>query len=71
MAFTDAVLAWHSLKEGGVMAMDDYIYDGWEIEGLPKPKLPIDAFLTIYASELRLLEMNRQVIVQKTAHVLR
>jgi len=71
MAFTDVVLAFQSLKEGGVMAIDDYIYDGWEIEGLPKPKLPIDAFLAIYASELRVLEIAHQVIIQKTAHVSR
>jgi predicted O-methyltransferase YrrM len=66
MAFTDSTLAWHCLKVGGVMAMDDYIYDGWEIAGLPKPKLPIDAFLAIHANEIRVLEKAHQVIVQKT-----
>ena len=65
MAFSDIMLAWRCLKQGGVMAIDDYIYDGWEIAGLPKPQVTIDAFLTIHAADLRLLEKGHQVIVQK------
>lgn len=65
MAFADIMLSWPRLKPGGVMAIDDYIYDGWEIAGLPKPQATIDAFLEIHASELRLLEKGLQIIVQK------
>ena len=65
MVFTDTMLAWRCLKEGGVMAIDDYIYDGWEIESLPKPQATIDAFLAIQATSLRILEIGHQVIVQK------
>lgn len=66
MVFADVMLSWACLRAGGVMAIDDYTYEGADIAGLPKPRGTIDAFLAIHGSELRLLEKGLQVIVQKS-----
>lgn len=54
----DAVLAFQLLKQGGVMAFDDYIWSpmrpGTE-NPLLLPKIAIDAFTTIYSQKLRIL----------------
>lgn len=65
MVFSDAMLGWQCLKKKGVMVLDDYIYEGPEIHGVPQPRTGINAFLKIHESEIFLLEMGRQVIVQK------
>lgn len=67
MLFSDLILAWRLLKKKGVMAIDDYIYEGDDIVGVPGTQVAIDAFLKLHASEIRLLEKDRQVIVQKRA----
>jgi predicted O-methyltransferase YrrM len=61
---TDACLAWPLLKAGGVMVFDDY---GWG-EPLPpthKPKIAIDAFVSIYQEKLHVVYKSYQFIIQK------
>ena len=65
IVFSDILLAWQALKAKGVLAIDDYIYTGPDVANLPHPRVAIDAFLKIQENEIRLLELGRQVIVQK------
>lgn len=61
---TDACMCWPLLVEGGVMCFDDY---GWG-EPTPethKPKLAIDAFITIFQEDLEVIHKGYQLIVQK------
>jgi predicted O-methyltransferase YrrM len=61
---TDACMAWPMLSVGGVMCFDDY---GWG-EPIPethKPKLAIDAFITIFQEDLEVIHRGYQLIVQK------
>ena len=61
---SDAVMAWHLLVKGGVMVFDDY---AWEIaQGeLNRPKIALDAFLSIFGDELDILDKHYQLIVRK------
>jgi cephalosporin hydroxylase len=61
----DAVLAFRLLKVGGIMAFDDYLLDdpAWTQDG--RPKEAIDAFLTVYAGKIDVLERNSQVWIRK------
>ncbi len=60
----DAVLAFDTLKPGGIMIFDDY---GWRYRQDPwlEPKLAIDAFLNIYQRKLQLLHKAHQVLIKK------
>jgi predicted O-methyltransferase YrrM len=61
---TDACMCWPLLVEGGVMCFDDY---GWG-EPIPethKPKLAIDAFITIFQEDLEVIHRGYQLIVQR------
>lgn len=60
----DTVLAWPLLKSKGVMIWDDY---GWLIdqEEIKRPKPAIDAFLTCYRGEYKVLHIGYQFIVEK------
>lgn len=60
---TDAILSWKLLKNGGLLAFDDY---KWKyIDEIESPGIAIDSFLNIYQKELILIEKNYQVWVQK------
>jgi predicted O-methyltransferase YrrM len=60
----DTVLSWNLLTHGGVMIWDDY---AWilEDEEWKRPKPAIDAFLTCYRTQYRVLHIGYQVIVEK------
>ncbi len=66
----DAVMSFRLLRVGGVMVLDDYL---WEDPSgtqniLRNPKIAIDAFTTIYSSKLRILAAPLyQVYIQKLA----
>lgn len=62
---TDAVLAWHCLKDGGLMGFDDYL---WRPE-LPPPERPqpaIDAFLQVFDGMYESVLNDYQVFIRKT-----
>lgn len=60
----DAMLSWKLLKKGGVMTFDDYTWGQapmlWD-----RPKLAIDAFLSVFQGKYQLLHKNLQVTIQK------
>lgn len=68
-ALTDAAMVWPLLKNGGFMIFDDY---PWQLKAddpnknikLP-PKPGIDAFLTCWIHEYKLIHKDWQVIIQK------
>jgi predicted O-methyltransferase YrrM len=66
---TDAVLAFRLLKQGGLLAFDDYLLaEARGVEpSLDDPKAGIDAFLAVHAHRLELLWKDYQVIVRRTA----
>ncbi len=61
----DAVLAFRLLKQGGIMAFDDYLLDDpkWNQEG--RPKEAVDAFLAIYSGKIEVLQREYQVWIRK------
>jgi hypothetical protein len=62
----DAMSAYRVLKVGGLLAFDDYQWKSGK--GNPHdPGLAIDAFGTVYADRLELLEVGAQVWFRRTA----
>lgn len=61
---TDACMAWPLLKEGGIMAFDDYLWKGVP-NVLHQPKLAIDAFTTAFGEELEIIHVGYQMVVSK------
>jgi len=62
---SDIVMAWPLLKVGGIMVFDDYLW-GDARDVLHKPKISIDAFVTIYGESLSIVHMGYQFAVTKT-----
>jgi predicted O-methyltransferase YrrM len=61
---TDACVAWPMLKDNGVMVFDDYLW-GDNRDVLHRPKLAVDAFVNIFAEQLKPVHMGYQYIVRK------
>jgi predicted O-methyltransferase YrrM len=63
----DMVHSFRLLKIGGIMESDDYMWDDpqWNQEG--RPREAIDAFLSIYATKIKILQKDWLVWVQKIA----
>lgn len=67
----DAVLAFRLLRVGGVLVFDDYIwgFGGAACDPLNAPKIAVDAFSTMYARKLAMLNAPcLQKYFQKTAN---
>jgi cephalosporin hydroxylase len=65
---SDAVLAWHILKDDGIIIFDDY---GWGIhttDDKQKPKLGIDAFLLAYKGHYELIDQIGWQVYLKKLH---
>jgi predicted O-methyltransferase YrrM len=62
---TDAVLSFRLLKPGGLLIFDDY---EWERRPSPldRPKIAIDAFMTIFQRSLSVVHVGYQVLLNKT-----
>jgi len=60
----DAVLAWPLLKKGALLTFDDY---EWEHDPNPinRPKIAIDAFLTVFETHYKLIRKGYQVTIEK------
>lgn len=56
---TDLVMAWHLLKPGGVMAIDDYL---WAEDGV---RVATDAFVHMFRPHLEILAAGYQVYLRK------
>ena len=61
---TDCILAWPLLRPGGLMCIDDYIWnDGTDIAR--SPKIAIDVFTSLWGGELDFVGHGNQVVVRK------
>lgn len=59
----DAVLSFPLLKPGGTMIFDDYTHNKEHTVDCPRPG--IDAFMNMYANEIKVLHTKWQVVLQK------
>jgi predicted O-methyltransferase YrrM len=62
---TDAVLSFRLLKLGGLIIFDDYEWE-WRPSALDRPKIAIDAFMTIFQRSLAVVHIGYQVLLKKT-----
>ena len=60
----DAVFSWRLLKNGGLLFFDDYKYTEGDIE-IDRPKMAIDAFLSVRPTDYRILDHQYQMYIQK------
>lgn len=61
---SDAIMAYHLCKVGGIILFDDYTWRG--VHGiLNQPKLAIDTFTTVYTDKVQILFVNHQLAVRK------
>lgn len=60
----DALVAWNLIVKGGVMVFDDYLW-GNEDQGNGRPKPGIDAFLSVYSGDFKMLESGYKVAIEK------
>lgn len=60
----DAVLSFRLLKLNGIIAFDDYKWNGIS-DPLQHPKVALDAFLAIYSNKLLIIEKNYQLFIKK------
>jgi len=60
----DLVMSWDLLKDGGVLAIDDYVWKTTR-EPLATPRPAIDAFMSIFYGEYLMLEQGSHVMLQK------
>lgn len=61
---SDACMCWPLLKHGGVMCFDDYLW-GERDQLLRRPKMAVDAFMNIYASEILPVYIGAQMMIAK------
>lgn len=64
-ALKDGLNGFACLKNGGILAFDDYKWGGPHMAKEKKPGPGIDAFLVCYANRITILEQNLQVWVKK------
>jgi predicted O-methyltransferase YrrM len=64
--YSDLILSWKLLAEGGVIAIDDYLYntDGQVIES---PFEGVNHFLNKFQKEFKILHKGYRVFLQKSA----
>ncbi len=60
----DAVLSWPLVTDGGILVFDDYLL-AKEPEEENRPKLGIDAFLSVYRGRYEVLHLGKQVWLRK------
>lgn len=61
----DIILSFRLLKPLGIMIIDDYQWDFPVSDDIEHPKIAIDAFLSIFRKEYKLLLKDYQVIIEK------
>jgi predicted O-methyltransferase YrrM len=60
----DAVLAWPLLKKGGMLNFDDYYFE-LDPNPINRPRMAIDAFLSVYEAHYKLIRKDNQVTIEK------
>lgn len=63
--YKDADFGWRCLKNGGVMAFDDYLWTHTSLDPDLAPKKGIDKFLKEYAGRYNIIVVDQQVWVTK------
>lgn len=63
--YNDLILAWPLLMNGGILAMDDYLWDAPTKDVMDSPKPGIEAFLNLYHRQFELLHAGYQIIIKK------
>lgn len=61
---SDAILSWPLLKNEGLIIFDDYLWDMHRPEEL-RPKIAIDAFISVYRNDIEIVIQEYQVILKK------
>ena len=61
---SDACMAYHLCRKGGVIAFDDYLWGPAE-HPLMRPKPAVDAFINLYADKVSVFSLGHQVWVTK------
>ena len=62
--YSDGVLTWPMVVRGGIVIFDDYEFDEIKEES-ERPKLGIDAFLTAFDGQYRVVHKGYQVVIAK------
>lgn len=63
---SDAIMAYHLCRVGGMIAFDDYLW-GNQGDLIERPKVAIDCFVNIFAKKVKLICIGSQIWVQKIA----
>jgi predicted O-methyltransferase YrrM len=63
-SLADIVMSFGLLKKGGIMILDDYLWDHVP-DHLDRPKMSIDSFINMFIRKIDILAMNYQVIIRK------
>lgn len=62
----DAILSFRLLKKGGIMIFDDYKWKfPGDVDDIESPGMAVDAFLSIFRKEYKLLLKEYQVVIEK------
>jgi predicted O-methyltransferase YrrM len=64
---TDMVLCWSLLKKDSILILDDYDWACFPDQPLRRPKMGIDAFLSVFEGEYTVLHKGYQIILRKIA----
>jgi predicted O-methyltransferase YrrM len=64
---TDTIMSWYTLKPGGIMVFDDYIWPFADVKNLPTttPKIAVDSFIVVFKDYLEVLFMGDRVAIKK------
>lgn len=63
---SDAIMAYHLCRVGGMIAFDDYLW-GHQADLIERPKVAIDCFVNLFAKKVKLICVGSQVWVRKIA----
>jgi len=63
---SDAIMAYHLCRVGGMIAFDDYLW-GNPHDLIERPKVAIDCFVNLFAKKVKPICVGSQFWVQKTA----
>lgn len=61
----DIILAWELLNVGGMMILDDYEWNMHQPDPFGRPEYAINHFLDKYKKEMRILDIDYRVFIQK------
>jgi predicted O-methyltransferase YrrM len=61
--YTDLALSWQILEKGGILAIDDYLYNDTNI--LNSPHEAINHFLKIFKGKYKILDIGYRVFLEK------